>query len=152
MVLSNLVPAAIFVPLKGTLTGRLHTKPHKFGYNVFPNILHMNYRTDLVLGQAFCIFLFFYFPWVKRFSEYLTYELSHRPGSRPGFLYISLLLFPRFWTFCIDRLEFLFLMALKIRPQFVQRLFTFFKRYPGELIVVTFYPVLPDIRFAVDNK
>ena len=43
-------------------------------------------------------------------------------------------------------------MALKIRPHFVQRLFTFFKRYPGALIVVTFYAVLPDICFAVDNK
>lgn len=37
-----------------------------------------------------------------------------------------MLSFPRFWTFCIDRLEFLFLMALKIRPHFVQRFFTFF--------------------------
>ena len=31
MVLSNLAPAAIFVPLKGAPTWRLHTKPHKFG-------------------------------------------------------------------------------------------------------------------------
>ena len=65
--------------------------------------------------------------WVKSVSEYLAYELSHIPSSRPGFLYIYLLSFPRFWTFCIDRLEFLFLMALKIRPHFVQRFFTFFK-------------------------
>ena len=31
IVLSNLAPAAIFVPLKGTPTWRLHTKPHNFG-------------------------------------------------------------------------------------------------------------------------
>ena len=40
-------PAAKFVPLKGTPTWRLHTKPYKV-----------------------CR--------VKRFSEYLAYELSHR--------------------------------------------------------------------------
>ena len=44
-------------------------------------------------------------------------------------------------------------MGLKFRPHFVQRFFTFFSSaYPGALIVITFYPVLPDIRFAVDNK
>ena len=44
-------------------------------------------------------------------------------------------------------------MAFKIRPHFVQRFFTFFQSaYPRAVIVITFYPVLPDIRFAVDNK
>ena len=28
----------------------------------FPNISPMKYRTDLILGEAFCIFVFFYFP------------------------------------------------------------------------------------------
>ena len=48
--------------LKGTPTWRFHSKLYKFGLNVFPNISHMNYRTDLILGEAFCIFIFFYFP------------------------------------------------------------------------------------------
>ena len=34
--------------------------------------------------------------------EDLAYELLHRPGSWRGFLYIYLLTFPRFWTFCIE--------------------------------------------------
>ena len=84
-------PAAIFVPLKGTQTWRLLTNHHhhhqslfihkivlfymvflgivfklyikfyKFWWNVFPNISHMQYRTDPILGEAFCIFIFFYF-------------------------------------------------------------------------------------------
>ena len=49
------------MPLKGTPTWRLHTKPYKFGLNVYPNISHMNYRTDLILSEAFCIFIFFLF-------------------------------------------------------------------------------------------
>ena len=78
-------PAAKFVPLKGTPTWRLHTKPYKV-----------------------CR--------VKRFSEYLAYELSYRPDSWRGYMYIYqtyLLSFPWFWTFCIDWLAFLFLMALQ---------------------------------------
>ena len=50
------------MPLHRTPTWRLHTKPYKFGENVFSNISHMEYRTDLVLGGAFCIFNFFHFP------------------------------------------------------------------------------------------
>ena len=49
--------------------------------------------------------------WVKRFSEYLAYELPHRPDSRQGFLFIYLLPFPRFRAFSIDWFAFLFLMA-----------------------------------------
>ena len=55
-------PAAIFLLLKGTQTWRLRTQLYKFGYNVFPNILHMKYCTDLILGKDFCIFIFFHFP------------------------------------------------------------------------------------------
>ena len=44
----------------------------KFGYNAFPNISHMEYRTDPILGEAFCISLDIFFH------------------------------FPGFWTFCID--------------------------------------------------
>ena len=50
------------MPLKGTPTWRLYTKPYKFGKNVFRNISHMKYLTDLILGEAFCIFTFFHFP------------------------------------------------------------------------------------------
>ena len=54
---------ATFVPLKGTTTWRRHhTKPYKFGQNVFPKTSHMNYRTGLVLGEGFCIFIFWHFP------------------------------------------------------------------------------------------
>ena len=35
---------------------------HIIWANVNPNILHMNYCTDLILGKAFCIFIFFHFP------------------------------------------------------------------------------------------
>ena len=49
--------------------------------------------------------------WVKRFSEYLAYELPHRPDSRQGFLFIYFLPFPRFRAFSIDWFAFLFLMA-----------------------------------------
>ena len=31
------------------------------GY-VFPKISHMKYRTDLIPSEAFCMFIFFYFP------------------------------------------------------------------------------------------
>ena len=34
--------------------------------------------------------------WVKRFSEYLAYEILHRPDSWQDFLYTYLLSFPRF--------------------------------------------------------
>ena len=54
-------PAAIFVPRKGTQTWRRHTKLRKFGSNGFSNISHLKYRTDLILGEAFCLFIFFYF-------------------------------------------------------------------------------------------
>ena len=41
------------------LLQRLHTKSYKFVQNVFPNIPRINYRTDLILGEAFCILIFF---------------------------------------------------------------------------------------------
>ena len=41
----------------------------------------------------------------------LSYELFHRPDSWQGFLYIYLLSFPRFQTFCIKRFPFLFLLS-----------------------------------------
>ena len=43
------------------LVFKLYIKFYKFEWNVFPNISHMKYRTDLILGEAFCIFIFFYF-------------------------------------------------------------------------------------------
>ena len=54
-------PAAM-VPYKGTPTWCLHTKPYKFGYNAFRISRIMKHRTDLSLGEAFCIFIFFHFP------------------------------------------------------------------------------------------
>ena len=81
-------PAVIFVPLKGTPTWRLFTKLYKFGYNAFPNISHMKYRTDPILGEAFCISLVIFFS------------------------------FPRFWTFCIDWFaSSLLLMAVTMKTE-----------------------------------
>ena len=81
-------PAAIFVPLKGTPTWRLFTKLYKFGYNAFPNISHMKYRTDPILGETFCISLVIFFS------------------------------FPRFWTFCIDWFaSSLLLMAVTMKTE-----------------------------------
>ena len=70
--------AAIFVPLKERQTWRLHTKLYKFGLNVFPNISHMNYCIDLILGKGFCIFIFFHFPYsrlsvLKGFHFYFSF-------------------------------------------------------------------------------
>ena len=53
--------AAILVSLKKTPPWRFHTKLHKFGYNVCLNISHLKYCTDLILGEAYCIFIFFHF-------------------------------------------------------------------------------------------
>ena len=57
--------------LKGTPTWRFHSKLYKFGLNVFPNISHMNYRTHLILGEAFSICIFFHFP-VSGLSVFLV--------------------------------------------------------------------------------
>ena len=34
----------------------------------FPNISHMKYRTDLLLNEDFCIFIFFHSPILDRFE------------------------------------------------------------------------------------
>ena len=34
----------------------------------FPNVSHMKYRTDLLLGEDFCVFIFFHFPILDRFE------------------------------------------------------------------------------------
>ena len=57
--------------------------------------------------------------WVKRFSEYLAYELPHRPDSWQGYFFIYLLSFPRFRTFSIDWFAFLFLMAWQWKHRIV---------------------------------
>ena len=53
------VSGRIFVPLKGTPTWRFinlgKTFFQRFAYEIL-------YHTDLILGEAFCIFIFFYFP------------------------------------------------------------------------------------------
>ena len=47
---------------KGTPTWCFHTKLFKFRETFFPNISHLKYCIDLILGKAFCIFIFFHFP------------------------------------------------------------------------------------------
>ena len=42
--------------------------------------------------------------------------MSHRPDSWRGLLRIYLLLFPRFWTFCIEWFAILFLIAWQWKP------------------------------------
>ena len=46
--------------------------------------------------------------WVKRCSEYLAFELPHRPDSWQGFLFIYLLSFPRFRLSVLSGLQFYF--------------------------------------------
>ena len=57
--------------------------------------------------------------WVKLFSEYLAYEISHKPDSWRSFLYTHLLSFSRFWTFCIEWFAILFLMAWQWKQSIV---------------------------------
>ena len=45
--------------------GHQHGVP-LLGYNVFPNISRMIYRTDLILGEDICLFFFFHFPDFRR--------------------------------------------------------------------------------------
>ena len=47
-----LLQAAMLVPLRDTLTWRLHTKLHKFEWDTFPNNTRMKDHTDLNLGEA----------------------------------------------------------------------------------------------------
>ena len=51
----------MFVPLKGTPTWRHQKIFLNLGKAFFPNISHMKYRTDLIPGEAFCIFILFNF-------------------------------------------------------------------------------------------
>ena len=57
--------------------------------------------------------------WVKRFSEYLAYEISHEPDSCRSVLYTLLLTFSKFWTFCIEWFAILFLMASQWKHRIV---------------------------------
>ena len=50
------------MPLKGPDGVSIYTKLYKSGENVFANISHMNNCIDLILGKAFCLFIFFHFP------------------------------------------------------------------------------------------
>ena len=56
-----LVSGHICAPHRDTNMASPH-KAYKFGFDIFPNISHINYRTDLIHGEAFCIFIFFHFP------------------------------------------------------------------------------------------
>ena len=47
------------MPLKGTPTWRHQKSFLNLGKAFFPNISHMKYRTDLIPGEAFCIFILF---------------------------------------------------------------------------------------------
>ena len=42
------------MPLKGT--------PNIYKTLFFPNFLHIKFCPDVILGKAFCIFIFFHFP------------------------------------------------------------------------------------------
>ena len=45
---------AMFVPLKGI--------PNIYKTLFFPNFLHIKFCPDVILGNAFCVFIFFHFP------------------------------------------------------------------------------------------
>ena len=47
--------------LAGTPTQRLQRELYDLGSKLFPRISHMKYRTHLILGEAFCIFMLFHF-------------------------------------------------------------------------------------------
>ena len=54
-----LFPAAMFVPLRGTQTWRLHTKLYKFMWNILSNNSSTEYRTDLTLGELPYLFIIY---------------------------------------------------------------------------------------------
>ena len=54
-----LFPAAMFVPLRGTQTWRLHTKLYKFMWNILSNNSSTECRTDLTLGQMPYLFILY---------------------------------------------------------------------------------------------
>ena len=56
----------------------------------------------------------------KTFSKYLAYEISHRLDSWRGLLHIYLLLFPRFWTFCIEWFAILFLISWQWKREYTE--------------------------------
>ena len=49
----------MFVPLQGTPTWRFHTELYKFQWNVSANNSATEYRTDLRLGEAVYLLIFY---------------------------------------------------------------------------------------------
>ena len=52
------------------------------GKTFFPNLSHTRSHTDLILGQAFCIFIFVHFPYSGFSVLNGSPGLSLRPGTR----------------------------------------------------------------------
>ena len=53
---------AMLVPLGRAPTWRPHTKLYKFRWNSFPNNAEMKNRTDLDLGEVFCLSIIYHIP------------------------------------------------------------------------------------------
>ena len=52
----------VLVPLGRAPTWRVHTKLHKFRWNCLPNNAAMKHRTDLNLGDVFCLSIINHIP------------------------------------------------------------------------------------------
>ena len=75
------LPAAMLVPLWRAPTWRLHTKLYKFRWNCLPNNTAMKNRTDLNLGDAFCLSIIYHIPdsWLNLLNGYDFYFRCKQP-------------------------------------------------------------------------
>ena len=69
--------AAMFVPLRGTHTWRLHTKLYKFMWNILSNNSSTECRTDLKLGQMPYLFILYTMSnFLTSFMEWFRFFFS----------------------------------------------------------------------------
>ena len=68
-------PAAVLVPLDRAPTWWIHTKLYKFSWNCLPNNAAMKNRTDLNLGDVFCLSIIYHIPdsWLNLLNGYDFY-------------------------------------------------------------------------------
>ena len=87
----------------------------------------------------------------KTFSEYLAHEILHRPDSWQGFLYIYLLSFLRFQTFCIKRFPFLLLLShmSENREQTIHESLTNTESSTAILIGILLYTINFQLKFSL---
>ena len=88
-------PVAMLVPLGRAPTCRLHTKLYKFRWNCLRNNAVMKNRTDLNLGDAFCLSIIYHIPdsWLNLLNGYDFYFRCKPPICRTSILPTSILPF-----------------------------------------------------------